>query len=233
MTSRCGGARDRAAAAQSPAFAQRGAVTDLDGDAGAIRVQFHPERVGFVEIERLICVIVRSEHVARFTSREHVTAHVGLLTLMVARSKNFLEHFVPILHWLIVHPDNDVLNNRRSDAFVGQDEVNGPIGAIELEDWPHRGAHLLALHMGGVTRNTQSQESYKGCDHYVVSAGATRLRLFRHAADHIAGRFRVNRISRQDPGAGFEETLTQVNQGNGASEPIFIPFVSFCSIIDG
>ena len=45
-----------------------GAVTDLDGDAGAIRVQFRPERVGFVEIERLICVVVRSEHVPRFTS---------------------------------------------------------------------------------------------------------------------------------------------------------------------
>ena len=87
--------------------------------------------------------------------------------------------------------------------------------------------------MGGVTRNTQGQESYKGCNHCVVSAGATRLRLFRHAADHIAGRCRVNRVSRQDPSVGFEEILTQVNQGNGASEPIFIPFVFFCSIIDG
>jgi hypothetical protein len=119
-------------------------------------------------------------------------------------------------------------------TLVGQREMNVRMVAVtEFQDRPHRRTYLLALHVGGVTRNTQSQESYKGRNDCVVSAGATRLRLFRHAADHIAGRFRVNRISRQDPGAGFEETLTQVNQGNGASEPIFIPFVSFCSIIDG
>src|SRR6266487_5401114 len=83
-------------------------------------------------------------------------------------------------------------DNRRSDPFVGEGKVNGRIAAVEFENGPHRGTHLLALHIGGISGNTQSAEPDKGRDHGVISAGATRLRLFRHGADHIAGRLSVN-----------------------------------------
>jgi hypothetical protein len=48
-------------------------------------------------------------------------------------------------------------DNRWSDPFVGEGKVNvGRIAAVEFEDWPYCRAHLLALHVGGVARNTQS-----------------------------------------------------------------------------
>ena len=57
-------------------------------------------------------------------------------------------------------------NDRWTDAFVSQGKVNiRPVAAVEFEDGPYRRAHLLALHVGGVTGNTQSQESNKGRDH--------------------------------------------------------------------
>src|SRR6266542_6932145 len=86
-------------------------------------------------------------------------------------------------------------DNRRSGPFVGEVKMNGPIAAVEFEDWPHSGAHLLALHVGSITGNTQSQESDKGRNHCVISAGAARLPVFRHGADHIAGRLTVNQRS--------------------------------------
>src|SRR5690242_55599 len=98
MTSRSRGAGCRSAAAQGPALAEGGAVADLDRDALTVLVQFHPERIGFIERDRIIRVIVRSENVHRFTCREHTTAHVALLTRMISRPKNFFEHLGPILH---------------------------------------------------------------------------------------------------------------------------------------
>ena len=136
-----------------------------------------------------------SENVRGFTRREHTTAHVALLTRMISGPKNFFEHLGPILHGLIVHLQDHMFNDRWSDAFVCEDKMNGPIAAVEFEDGPDRCAHLLALHVGGVTRNTQSQESNKGRNHCVVSAGAARLPLFRHGADHIAGWLSVNQRS--------------------------------------
>ena len=50
-----------------------------------------------------------------------------------------------------------MLNDCWSDAFVGEGESNRPIAAIELENWPDRRPHLLALHVGGVTSNTHSE----------------------------------------------------------------------------
>jgi len=85
-----------------------------------------------------------------------------------------------------------MLNDRWSDAFVGESKLNRPIAAVEFEDGPHRGTDLLALHVGGISGNTQSAEPDKGRDHCVISAGATRFRPFRHGADHIAGRLSVN-----------------------------------------
>ena len=40
----------------------------------------------------------------------------------------------------------------------------GLIAAIEFEDGPDRGAHLLALHVSGVTGHTQSAKSDQGRD---------------------------------------------------------------------
>ena len=120
-----------------------------------------------------------------------MTFHVALLTRMFARSKNFFQHLSPIPYWLIIHSYNHITNDRRSDAFVGEGELNWPIAAAELEDRPHRRAHLLALHVSGVTGNTQSQESDKRSDDYVISNSRAR-RLLRHGADHIAGGMSVN-----------------------------------------
>jgi hypothetical protein len=86
--------------------------------------------------------------------------------------------------------------NRRSYPFIGEGKVNvGRIAAVEFEDGPHSGTHLLALHVGGIRRNTQSAEADKGRDDCVISAGAARLPVFRHGADHIVGRLSVNQRS--------------------------------------
>ena len=64
--------------------------------------------------------------------------------------------------------------------LVGEGKVNGRIAAIEFEDGPHRGTHLLALHVGDISGNTQSTEPDEGRDDCVISAGATRLLVIRH-----------------------------------------------------
>src|SRR5439155_4085582 len=177
--------------------AERGAITDLDRDAEALLIHLYPERVGFVESERVVIGIARGEDGHRFTRREHIAAHVAFGTQMLAGSKDFLESLLPVPHRLIIHLYYDVADNRRSDPFVSKRKMNvGRIAAVELEDWPNRRAHLLALHVGGVSRNTHSQESNKGCDDCFVSAGGARLLFLRHGAEHIAVRFRVNRVSR-------------------------------------
>jgi hypothetical protein len=68
----------------------------------------------------------------------------------------------------------------------------GRFAAVEFEAGPHCGTYLLALNVGGIRGNTQSREANKGRDHCVVSAGAARLLLFRHGADHIAVGVGVN-----------------------------------------
>ena len=103
---------------------------------------------------------------------------------MLPRSQYSLERLLPIPDRLPIHPYNDMPDNRRSDSFVSEGKVNvGRIAGVEFQDRPHRGAHLLALHVGGITGHTQSAESNKSCDHCVISAGATRLLVVRHAAD--------------------------------------------------
>jgi hypothetical protein len=174
------------ASAQSPAFAERGAIADLDRHAEAFLIHLHPEWIRFVEIERIIFGIVRSEDGSRFTRGEHMASHVALRTHMLPRSQYFLEGLPPIPHRLAIDPYNDMPDNRRSDPFVSEGKVDvGRIAAVEFEDGPHSGTHLLALHVGGVTRNTQSQESNKGRNDCVVSARAARCPVFRHEADLI------------------------------------------------
>ena len=146
-------------------------------------------------------------------------------------SEHFLECLLPIPHRLAIHFYNDMPDNRRSDPFVGEDEVNGRIAAVEFEDGPHRGADLLALHVGGISGNTQSTESDKGRDDCVISAGATRLRLFRHGADLIGGWVYVNY-----PGASARPCSSRrrfAHNRRERSKPksklTFDLFVSFCS----
>src|SRR5258705_6475771 len=112
---------------------------------------------------------------------------------MLARPQQLLECLMPVDHRLAIDFHNDMPDNRRSDSFVSEGKVNvGRIAAVEFKDGPHRGTHLLALHVGGISGNTQSTESDKGRDDCVISAGATRLRLFRHDADLIADWVCVN-----------------------------------------
>jgi hypothetical protein len=86
-----------------------------------------------------------------------------------------------------------VADDRGSHTLVGEAEMNVRLVAgIEFEDRPHRRPHLLALHVSGVSGDTQSTEPDKGRDDCVISAGATRLRLFRHDADLIADWVCVN-----------------------------------------
>src|SRR5262249_39321666 len=147
----------QSAGSQSPAFTERGAIADLDRDAAATSIQFCPKRIGFIEWDRILGFVMRSEYVHRFTSREDATAHVALFARMVPRPKSSFEHVGPIFHRLIIHLQDDMLNDCWSDAFVGESKSNRAIAAVEFEDWPYRRTHLLALHVGGVTGNTHSK----------------------------------------------------------------------------
>ena len=65
------------------------------------------------------------------------------------------ECLFPIPHRLAIHFYNDMGDNRRSDPLVGEGKMNvGRIAAVEFEDRPYRGTHLLALHVGGISGNT-------------------------------------------------------------------------------
>src|SRR5215211_4432001 len=85
-----------------------------------------------------------------------------------------------------------MLNDCWSDAFVSQGKMNRPIATVEFEDRPDRRAHLLTLHVGSVTGNTQSHESHEGRNHCIVSAGTAHLLFLRHGADDIDRRRSVN-----------------------------------------
>ena len=87
---------------EGPAFTECGAVTDLDRDTAPILGQFHPERIGFIEGERVVRVIMRSEYVQRFARRENMTVHVALFGRMKSGAKKFFQHFSPILHRLTI-----------------------------------------------------------------------------------------------------------------------------------
>src|SRR4029453_5144174 len=122
---------------------------------------------------------------------------------MLTWSEQFLHRFTPIFYRLIIHFYYDMLDQRRTDTFVSKRKMNGRIAAVEFKDGPHRRAHLLALPVGGVSRNTQSQESYKGRNDCVVSTGAARLLLLQHDADHMTGGLRVNKAGGGGGGGGW------------------------------
>jgi len=180
---------------QSPAFAECGAVTNLDPDALAGLVHLVPLCIGPAGSEWLPTRIERREDNHRFASREDRTVHVALGTVMFPRSKQYVERFVPVPDRLIVHLYDDVLNVRRTDPLIRQREMNvGRVAAVELKDWPDRRPHLLALHVGGVTGNAKREQSNNGRDHYVVSAGTAGCLLLRHGAEHIVDATSVNQL---------------------------------------
>jgi len=112
---------------------------------------------------------------------------------MFPGAEQFLEHLCPIFHRLVIHPNDNIFDDRRADSFVGHGEMNvGRIARLVFEDWPDRGAHLLALHPSGVRGNTQSAESHKGRDDRVISTSRARRLFLRHGADLIAGEVSVN-----------------------------------------
>jgi len=129
----------------------------------------------------------------RFACGKRMKTHVALQKQMLPRSEYPPECLLPIPHGLPIYHYNDMLDNRRPYPFLGEGIVNvGRIAAVEFKNGPHCGTHLLALHVGGVSGNTQSAEPDKGRDDCVISAGATRLRLFRHGADLIGSWVYVN-----------------------------------------
>src|SRR5437899_3447358 len=75
------------ASAQGPAFAERGAITDLGRQASAVLIHFDPEWIGFVKGDRVAVGIARSKHLHRFTRREHMIAYVALGIAMLPRSE--------------------------------------------------------------------------------------------------------------------------------------------------
>src|SRR5204863_264686 len=92
----------------------------------------------------------------------------------------------PILHRLIIHLHDDMLDDRWSNALIGEGKPNRAVAVIELQNRPDRSTHLLALHVSGVTGNAQRTESDKGRDDRVISTGAAR-RLCRQAQAQSGG----------------------------------------------
>jgi len=106
--------------------------------------------------------------------------HVALRS-QIPRSQYSLDCFPPIPYRLAIYHYNDMPDNRRTDSFVGEGKVNvGRIAAVEFENGPDRGTHLLALHVSGVTGHTQSAKSDQGRYDCVISAGSTRFLVVRH-----------------------------------------------------
>src|ERR1700756_2704295 len=100
-----------------------------------------------------------------------MVSHVALRKQMLSGPEYSLERLLPILHRLAIDPYNDMPDNRRTNSFVGESKMNvGRVAAGEFENRPHRRADLLALHVGGVARNTERQKSNDGRDYYIVSA---------------------------------------------------------------
>src|SRR5438552_5012629 len=119
---------------------------------------------------------------------------------MFPGAEQFLEDLCPIFHRLVVHPDDNIFDDRRADSFVGNGEMNvGRIACLVFEDGPYSRAHLLALHPSRVTGNAKSQESDKCCNDCVVSTSATKLFLLRHPDygidAEIVGQARLSRRS--------------------------------------
>ena len=153
-----GRARCQSTSAQGPAFAKRGAIADLGRHTEALLVHRHQKRVRLVVDEWVVISVVQREDGDRFVRREHISVHVAFGKQMLSRPEQFLHRFIPIFYRLIIHFHYDVPDQRRTDTFVSKRKMNvGRVAAVELEDWPYHRAHLLALHVGGVTGHTDSE----------------------------------------------------------------------------
>jgi hypothetical protein len=100
---------------------------------------------------------------------------------MFSRPDQFIEQGIPISHWLIIYLHNDMAYDRRANAFVGERKVNvRTVAAIKFENRPDGRAHLLALHVGGVTGDAHSHQGNKSRDKRVVSTGGRPCLFLRH-----------------------------------------------------
>src|SRR4029077_2144193 len=110
-----------------------------------------------------------------------MAAHVALGKAMLARPQQFLERLMPVDHRLVIHFHNYMADDRGAHALVGEGEMNiRLVAGIEFEDRPHRRAHLLSLHVSGISGDTQSTEPNKGGDDCVIWASACLFWVFRH-----------------------------------------------------
>ena len=185
-------ARCRPACVQRPALTQRGTVTDFDRNAEALRVHLYPGRIGLVEVEWIVGGIARSEDSHRFPRGQDATIHVALRVVRRARAEKLIVHFTPIPDWVVIDLDNNLSYDRGADSLIRQAQLDRTIATVELENRPDGRAHLLALHVCRIGGNTQSQESYQAHYDCLITNNRSRRLLFRHDADHIAGKVRVN-----------------------------------------
>src|SRR4029453_4471482 len=135
-------------------------------------------------IERFAGGIERSKGGDRFTRREDTTTHVAFRTGMLSRSYKPVEDLIPILHGLVIHLHNDISDNRRANSFVRKGKVNvRRVAAVEFEDGPDRGAHLLPLHISGVTGNEERADSDERRNDRAIAERFARFLLFCHNGD--------------------------------------------------
>ena len=103
---------------------------------------------------------------------------------MLPRSEYFLEHVIPIPHRLTIHFYDDISDNRRANSFVRKGKVNvRRVAAVEFEDGPDRGAHLLALHISGVPGNEECADSDKRRNDRVIAENSACFLLLCHNSD--------------------------------------------------
>ena len=68
--------------------------------------------------------------------------------------------------------------------LFGRGEVNVRcVAAFEFEDWPDRGAYLLALHISGVTGNEERADSDERRNDRAIAESRVCFLLIRHNGD--------------------------------------------------
>lgn len=93
---------------------------------------------------------------------------------VLTRAEDFPEHFAPVLDRLTIYFHDNLSNKCRSDTLVSESEVNvGRVTAVEFENRPDCGAHLLALHISGVTGNAQGKSTNQGRYDRLIAADRT------------------------------------------------------------
>jgi hypothetical protein len=137
---------------EGPAFTKCRAVTDLDRDTAPILVQFHPERIGFIEDERLIRVIMRSEYSTIRPPRKHDRSCRSLRPDEIRGQEIF-----PALQPNSSPADHPI---HQSNAGPVEDSPCPPLDRLAVARWSsHLG--LTLIEPFAVRQNTRSLNSVK------------------------------------------------------------------------